>query len=206
VEQPPLSCLTIAHLHHVYRIRSINVSAVNSATCHVLSLSFSLTLPTPLPSYASIANHDGVAQSRRDDFESVAYMLIYFLKGKLPWQGLKANDKRTKYGLILETKLKTPIATLCDGLPKEFAEFLVSFAFRFLFFSSYSFLFFCSWIFGYFLWYRFFFCLFCFICSILLKRSCLTFSTINSSAPQTLSHFSSLLTSFLVFVTAAILP
>ena len=54
-------------------------------------------------------------------------MLIYFLKGKLPWQGLKANDKRTKYGLILETKLKTPIATLCDGLPKEFAEFLVNF-------------------------------------------------------------------------------
>ena len=80
-------------------------------------------------SYASIANHDGIAQSRRDDFESVAYMLIYFLKGKLPWQGLKANDKRTKYGLILETKLKTPIGTLCEGLPREFAEFLVSFFF-----------------------------------------------------------------------------
>jgi hypothetical protein len=58
-------------------------------------------------------------------------MLIYFLKGKLPWQGLKANDKRTKYGLILETKLKTPIATLCDGLPKEFAEFLVNFVISF---------------------------------------------------------------------------
>ena len=53
-------------------------------------------------------------------------MLIYFLKGKLPWQGLKANDKRTKYGLILENKLKTPISSLCEGLPKEFAEFLVS--------------------------------------------------------------------------------
>ena len=53
-------------------------------------------------------------------------MLIYFLKGKLPWQGLKANDKRVKYGLILETKLKIPIKTLCEGLPDEFAEFLVS--------------------------------------------------------------------------------
>ena len=201
MEQPPQSCLTIAHLHHVYRTRSINVSAVNSATCHVLSLSFSLTLPTPPPSYASIANHDGVAQSRRDDFESVAYMLIYFLKGKLPWQGLKANDKRTKYGLILETKLKTPIATLCDGLPKEFAEFLVSFAFPFFLFLDF-------WIFRVWIFrvVQIFFCLFCFICSILRKRSCLTFSTINSSAPQTLSHFSSLLTSFLVFVTAAILP
>ena len=76
--------------------------------------------------YASIANHDGIAQSRRDDYESVAYMLIYFLKGKLPWQGLKANDKRTKYGLILETKLKTTVAVLCEGLPKEFGDFLVN--------------------------------------------------------------------------------
>lgn len=75
--------------------------------------------------YASIANHQGIAQSRRDDYESIAYMLIYFLKGKLPWQGLKANDKRTKYGLILETKQKTPIPVLCEGLPKEFADFLV---------------------------------------------------------------------------------
>ena len=75
--------------------------------------------------YASIANHDGIAQSRRDDYESVAYMLIYFLKGKLPWQGLKATDKRAKYGLILEHKLKIPIYSLCEGLPKEFAEFLV---------------------------------------------------------------------------------
>ena len=96
--------------------------------------------------YASIANHDGIAQSRRDDFESVAYMLIYFLKGKLPWQGLKANDKRTKYGLILETKLKTPITTLCEGLPREFAEFLVSFFFIFfmLYFLFYFLSLFCK--------------------------------------------------------------
>jgi hypothetical protein len=115
-----------------------------------LTLSYSLLSLSSLPplflSYASIANHDGVAQSRRDDFESVAYMLIYFLKGKLPWQGLKANDKRTKYGLILETKLKTPIATLCDGLPKEFAEFLVISSSRFLFFSSFLFFFSIFWI------------------------------------------------------------
>ena len=78
------------------------------------------------PRYASISNHLGIAQSRRDDLESIAYMLIYFLKGKLPWQGLKASDKRTKYGLILECKQDTTIHTLCDGLPREFYEFLVS--------------------------------------------------------------------------------
>ncbi len=76
------------------------------------------------PRYASISNHLGIAQSRRDDLESVAYMLIYFLKGKLPWQGLKASDKRTKYGLILECKQNTTIQSLCEGLPREFSEFL----------------------------------------------------------------------------------
>ena len=76
------------------------------------------------PRYASISNHLGIAQSRRDDLESIAYMLIYFLKGKLPWQGLKASDKRTKYGLILECKQSTSINTLCEGLPREFSEFL----------------------------------------------------------------------------------
>ena len=76
------------------------------------------------PRYASISNHLGIAQSRRDDLESIAYMLIYFLKGKLPWQGLKASDKRTKYGLILECKQNTSIHSLCEGLPREFSEFL----------------------------------------------------------------------------------
>lgn len=76
------------------------------------------------PRYASINNHTGIAQSRRDDFESIAYMLIYFLKGKLPWQGLKANDKRKKYHLILQSKRDTTIPVLCEGLPKAFADFL----------------------------------------------------------------------------------
>ena len=110
---------------------SLNPCISLSVLCLSLLLSLSLFVPFFSPSpdkyrYASIANHDGIAQSRRDDYESVAYMLIYFLKGKLPWQGLKANDKRTKYGLILETKLKTTIAVLCEGLPKEFGDFLVN--------------------------------------------------------------------------------
>jgi serine/threonine protein kinase len=76
------------------------------------------------PRYASLNNHFGRECSRRDDLESVAYMLIYFLRGSLPWQGLKANSKHGKYKLILEKKLNLSIDSLCAGIPKEFAMFL----------------------------------------------------------------------------------
>jgi serine/threonine protein kinase len=79
---------------------------------------------TGTPRYASINNHLGVEQSRRDDLESVGYILIYFLKGSLPWQGLKADTAKSKYQLILEKKQKVSIASLCEGIPSQFAEFL----------------------------------------------------------------------------------
>ena len=47
-------------------------------------------------------------------------MLIYFLRGSLPWQGLAANTKRQKYERILERKISTPSEVLCQGLPAEF--------------------------------------------------------------------------------------
>ena len=78
------------------------------------------------PRYASINNHLGVEQSRRDDLESVGYILIYFLKGSLPWQGLKAKNAQKKYRLILEKKQQVSIAQLCQGCPSQFAEFLVT--------------------------------------------------------------------------------
>ena len=61
-------------------------------------------------------------QSRRDDMESLGYLLVYFLRGSLPWQGLKAPEKQ-KNKLILEKKIATSVEQLCDGLPKEFAEY-----------------------------------------------------------------------------------
>ncbi len=79
---------------------------------------------TGTPRYASINNHLGIEQSRRDDLESIGYVLIYFLKGSLPWQGLKAKNAQKKYRMILEKKQQVSIAQLCQGCPSQFAEFL----------------------------------------------------------------------------------
>jgi len=58
-------------------------------------------------------------QSRRDDLESLGYVLMYFNRGSLPWQGLKAATKRQKYERISEKKMGTPIEELCRGYPGE---------------------------------------------------------------------------------------
>ena len=72
--------------------------------------------------YVSINTHLGIEQSRRDDLESIGYMLIFFFKGVLPWQGLKnCNEKYTR---IMEKKLQIPTEILCFGLPDEITYYL----------------------------------------------------------------------------------
>ncbi|CAB4069225.1 CSNK1A [Lepeophtheirus salmonis] len=74
--------------------------------------------------YASINAHLGIEQSRRDDMESLGYVIMYFNRGTLPWQGLKAATKKQKYEKISERKMSTPVEVLCKGYPAEFAMFL----------------------------------------------------------------------------------
>jgi len=74
--------------------------------------------------YASVNTHLGIEQSRRDDLEGIGYVLLYFLRGSLPWQGLRAHTKKEKYERIMERKISTPIDTLCRSFPPEFATYM----------------------------------------------------------------------------------
>jgi casein kinase 1 len=74
--------------------------------------------------YASVNTHLGIEQSRRDDLEAIGYVLMYFNRGSLPWQGLKAAGKKEKYEKIMEKKMSTPVEVLCKHFPPEFVTYL----------------------------------------------------------------------------------
>ena len=92
------------------------------------------------PRFASIRGHLGqgvymspcgsariniiAVQSPSDDLESLGYMMIYFARGKLPWQGLKADGETDKHQRIVEMKTQLDVTELCTGLPQEFTEYM----------------------------------------------------------------------------------
>lgn len=74
--------------------------------------------------YASINSHKGIEQSRRDDLESIGYVLMYFLRGSLPWQGLKVEPNEDKFQKIMEVKINTPVEVVCRGHPEMFQKYI----------------------------------------------------------------------------------
>ena len=74
--------------------------------------------------YASRNAHLGCEQSRRDDMASLGYLLVYFYRGSLPWQGVKAETKKQKHEKIKEKKMAISEKVLCKGLPVEFIIYL----------------------------------------------------------------------------------
>jgi len=87
----------------------------STLTLVAVRLQTEFTLPAWSPVLMDSAST--VEQSRRDDLESLGHVFLYFLRGSLPWQGLKAATNRQKYERIGEKKQTTPIADLCEGFP-----------------------------------------------------------------------------------------
>lgn len=63
------------------------------------------------------------AQSRRDDLQSLAYILIQFIRGSLPWENVRGGTQRHREWRIREKKRSWTSLRLCEGLPKELEVF-----------------------------------------------------------------------------------
>ena len=75
--------------------------------------------PAQIESNKSWSDRQCTEQSRRDDLEALGHVFMYFLRGGLPWQGLKAATNKQKYEKIGEKKQTTPIKELAEGFPGE---------------------------------------------------------------------------------------
>ena len=73
--------------------------------------------------YGSIHALEEMEQSSRDDLKAVGYVLFYFLRGNLPWMGMKIKSKEDRIKKILDKKKGTSIKDLCKNLPYEFRNF-----------------------------------------------------------------------------------
>lgn len=72
---------------------------------------------------AKPANHS-LAQSQRDDMESLGYMILYFLKGRLPWHTVKRKSKQQTYRQIMDRKISISLDELCSDTPEEIKKYM----------------------------------------------------------------------------------
>ena len=79
---------------------------------------------TGTATFASIHTLDGYTLSRRDDLESLGYVIIYLAKGTLPWANIKSDNKDELYNRIIESKKATSTEFLCRDLPIQFEEYI----------------------------------------------------------------------------------
>lgn len=73
--------------------------------------------------YVSINVHVGLEQGRRDDLESLGYVMVFLLKKNLPWMHLGGTDRKEQQERIKAAKIGTTIVKLCDGLPSAFKNY-----------------------------------------------------------------------------------
>ena len=74
--------------------------------------------------YISMNAHLGNEQTKKDDLESLAYIVVYFIKGELPWQNVKADSKKEKYKKVYQIKKQTVPNDLCEFLPEDIKTFI----------------------------------------------------------------------------------
>lgn len=75
--------------------------------------------------YASIQVHRGNLPSRRDDLESIGYILLdLVLGGRLPWAGVHAKNSKAGWDKVWRVKTDTPLSELCAGLPQGVVDFI----------------------------------------------------------------------------------
>jgi serine/threonine protein kinase len=74
--------------------------------------------------YSSINSHLRLTQSRHNDLESLAYVIVYLVKGRLPWQGIAVHPSQVHHDEALKLKQVATAKTLCKGLPRPFIKFI----------------------------------------------------------------------------------
>jgi len=110
-------------MHHVYLIDfGLSKRYWDSNNKHVKQRS-KLSL-TGTARYASVNAHRGLEQSRRDDLEAIGHMMMYFLRGSLPWSGLDAKTQEEKYKKIRQKKEEVKLDDLCHDHPEAFKVYL----------------------------------------------------------------------------------